>query len=204
MWRLHNTQPFDRDSVGEIVLHREKDREAWLPPSVKFSVGTGDRGFVFIRSAGTLEETAEGVLTERQQQAYEALKTFGQKGVRYGEWRSVSGLKGTTFDRAISALTVRGLSRKVDARYFARFDPKPPAGAGVENGLFNSNVENPHLPPPNPHTLNGGSGENYPHNPHTLKGGGDGGNSNSGALDSYDRLIVERMNDFDSDGELGF
>jgi hypothetical protein len=40
-WRLFNTKPFDRDSVGEIVLRREKDREAWLPPSVTFSVGGG-------------------------------------------------------------------------------------------------------------------------------------------------------------------
>lgn len=198
MWRLHNTQPFDRDSVGEIVLHREKDREAWLPPSVKFSVGAGTGGFVFIRSAGTVEETSEGALTDRQQQAYEALKTFGEKGARYSEWRPVSGLKGTTFDRAISALTVRGLARKADGRYFAQVDPEPPRGAGVENGLLKPDNDNPHAPPFNPHSVNGGSGENNPHNPHTLKGGGDGGNSDERACGQ--RLVVDSLDEASPEG----
>ena len=174
MWRLHQTQPFDRDSVGEIVLHREKDREAWLPPSVRFSVGGSPR-VSFSRSAGTIEETSEGNLTDRQQQAYDALKTFGEKGARYSEWRTVSGLKGTTFDRTISALTVRGLIRKADGRYFARLDPGPPRGSRVENGLFKLKNDDPHSPPFNPHSVNGGNGENNPHHPHTLKGGGGGG-----------------------------
>jgi hypothetical protein len=197
MWRLHNTQPFDRNSVGEIVLHREKDREAWLPPSVKFSVGTGTRGFVFMRSAGTMEETSEGALTERQKQAYEALKTFGEKGARYSQWQPVSGLKGTTFDRAISALTVRGLARKTDGRYFARLDPEPPQGPGVKNGLFAPNEDNPHEPPFNPHAANGGSGDDYPRHPHTLKGGGDGGNSEKSPPDEYDRLVADRVKNTD-------
>jgi AAA domain len=195
MWRLHQTQPFDRDSVGEIVLHREKDREAWLPPSVRFSVGGSPQGLVFKRSAGTIEETSEGTLTDRQQQAYEALQTFGEKGARYGEWRGVSGLKGTTFDRAISALTVRGLARKTDGRYFARVDPKPPRGAGEENGLFKPKNDNPHAPPSNPHSENGGSGDHYPHNPHTLKGGGDGGNSDDAVFDSKRRLTADEGNE---------
>ncbi len=180
MWRLHNTQPFDRDSVGEIVLHREKDREAWLPPSVRFSAGGGSEGFVFQRSAGTIEETAEGVLTDRQQQALDGLKVFGEKGARYSEWKRVSGLKGTTFDRAISALTVRGLVRKADLRYFARLDPEPPHGAGAEDGLFKGHSENPRIPPSNPHSPDGGSGDINPRHPHALKSGGAGGNSGGG------------------------
>ena len=195
MWRLHQTQPFDRDSVGEIVLHREKDREAWLPPSVRFSVGGSPQGLVFKRSAGTIEETSEGTLTDRQQQAYDALKTFGEKGARYSEWRTVSGLKGTTFDRTISALTVRGLIRKADGRYFARLDPEPPRGSGVENGLFKPKNDNPHAPPLNPHASNGGSGDNYPHNPHTLKGGGDGGNSGDAVTGGKRRLTADEGNE---------
>lgn len=54
-WKLHLTQPFSRSSVGEIVLHCEKDREGWLPASVKFSVGGGSDGLVFTRSSGTVE-----------------------------------------------------------------------------------------------------------------------------------------------------
>jgi hypothetical protein len=200
MWRLHNTQPFDRDSVGEIVLHREKDREAWLPPSVRFSVGGGSGGFVFKRSAGTIEETAEGDLTSRQKQALDALRVFGEKGARYSEWRRVSGLKGTTFDRAISALTVRGMVRKSESKYYPRTPPngdgpeggltsattptEPPSADEAESGLSTDKTDNPHEPPFNPHDQNGGSGDHNPHNPHTLKGGGDGGNSGDAASNS--------------------
>jgi hypothetical protein len=200
MWRLHNTQPFDRDSVGEIVLHREKDREAWLPPSVRFSVGGGSGGFVFKRSAGTIEETAEGDLTSRQKQALDALRVFGEKGARYSEWRRVSGLKGTTFDRAISALTVRGMVRKSESKYYPRTPPngdgpeggltstttptEPPRADEAESGLSTGKTDNPHEPPFNPHDQNGGSGDHNPHHPHTLKGGGDGGNSGDAASNS--------------------
>lgn len=173
-----NIQPFDRDSVGEIVLHREKDREAWLPASVRFSVGGSPHGFVFQRTAGTLEETAEGVLTERQRpKALDALKTFGEKGARYSEWQSESGLKGTTFDRAKIALSERGLCQKADGRYFASPDPEPPHRVGVESGILKPVSDYPHEPPFNPHATNGGSGDDYPHR---LTGGGGGGNSGGG------------------------
>jgi hypothetical protein len=185
MWRLHNTQPFDRDSVGEIVLHRDKDREAWLPPSIRFSVGGSPEGFVFRRSAGTLEETADGDLTDRQHRALDALKVFGVRGARYSEWQRKSGLTGTTFDRAISALTVRGLAKKADKRYFARSEPTPPRGAGVENALPIIETHNPRVPPPCPHTTNGGGGDDNPHNPHTLKGGGSGGNSANAGTETH-------------------
>ena len=211
MWRLHNTQPFDRDSVGEIVLHREKDREAWLPPSVRFSVGGGSGGFVFKRSAGTIEETAEGDLTDRQKQALDALRVFGEKGAKYSEWQRVSGLKGTTFDRAISALTVRGLVRKSDGKYHPRNPPngggpeggltststltEPPSTDEAESGLSTGKIDNPHEPPFNPHGQNGGSGEHYPRHPHTLKGGGGGGNAGDAATDSKRHLTADEGNE---------
>jgi hypothetical protein len=198
MWKLINTQSFDRDSVGEIVLTREKDREAWLPPSIRFSVGCGSEGFVFRRSARTIEETSEGVLTERQQQALDALRGFGEAGARYGEWQRASGLKGTTFDRAISALTVRGLVRKADNRYFVRPEKQPPPRVRAEEGRGGSTTgltpnptpapegdeppidkaehDYPRVPPFNPYAPNGGSGDHNPRYPHPPKGGGSGGN----------------------------
>ncbi len=193
MWRLQNTQPFDRDSTGEIVLHREKDREAWLPPSVKFSVGGGSEGFLFKRSAGTMEETADGVLTDRQRQAYDALKTFREKGARYAEWRQASGLKGSTYDRAISALTVRGLARKTDGRYFARAEKAPPrdtgpdeAGGGSTSGLTPARTpavasdklpidtpvyDHPHEPPQTPTRKTGAAETTTPATPTPLRAG---------------------------------
>jgi len=212
MWRLHNTQPFDRDSVGEIVLHREKDREAWLPPSVRFSVGGGSAGFVFNRSAGTIEETATGDLTDRQRMALDALRGFGKQGARYGEWQRASGLKGTTFDRAISALTVRGLVRKVDGRYFVRPEKQPPRGSGAGEGGGGSTTgstptstptggggespvdkadhDYPRVPPSNPHAENGGSGDHNPRYPHTPKSGGNGGNPDDGLSEDPIRAVL--------------
>jgi hypothetical protein len=34
MWYLKNPAPFDRETLGRIVLRRDKDRDAWLPSLV--------------------------------------------------------------------------------------------------------------------------------------------------------------------------
>ncbi len=118
MWALKNPKPFDRENVGEIVLHREKDREASLPGSVCFSVGGGERGFVSEPRAETTEESDGDGLTDTQQTALDALESFGHQGARYKEWQEASGLAGSTFDRAKNALIKRELVRKSDNRYF--------------------------------------------------------------------------------------
>ncbi len=46
-WQLKNPKSFDRETIGEIKLIREKDREGWLPKSVRFQVGGTEDGFVF-------------------------------------------------------------------------------------------------------------------------------------------------------------
>jgi hypothetical protein len=118
MLSLKNPKPFDRENVGEIVLRCEKDREAYLSKSVCFSVGGGEHGFVFEQSAETNDEPDEDNLTSNQQKALETLGSFGDKEVRYKEWREASGLAGSTFDRARDALLKRGLVRKADNKYF--------------------------------------------------------------------------------------
>ncbi len=88
MWSLSRLNTFDRDRVGSIVLNRIKDREGWLPTSVTFSVGgTGDGGFVFSRSAGTVEVEDEEGLKESERKALEALETFEEKGAIATEWQ---------------------------------------------------------------------------------------------------------------------
>jgi hypothetical protein len=57
-------------NVVEWVLHREKDRDAWLSSLVQFSVGGFE--YPFTRSAGTVGEARTSVLTDRRQ-TYEAL-----------------------------------------------------------------------------------------------------------------------------------
>ena len=59
MWELRNTQKFDRETVGRIDMHLRKDREGWLPRALTFSVGGGEDGFIFQRSAGTFESADE-------------------------------------------------------------------------------------------------------------------------------------------------
>src|SRR5215208_2532989 len=74
-WKLKNTLPFDRDSVGEIIIMKEKDRDGWLPPSVTFSVGGGPttNGFVFERSSGTTESAGSDGLTDSMRQMLDVL-----------------------------------------------------------------------------------------------------------------------------------
>ncbi|MDP9479571.1 MAG: AAA family ATPase, partial [Actinomycetota bacterium] len=138
-WRVKKTAPFDRHTVGEITLHREKDREAWLPEAVKFSVGGTEGGFLLERSNGTIEGRSEGPLPESARDALAALEPFvGEGGARYGQWKQATGLPKTTFERAHRLLTGRGLIRKESGRYLPNHPP-PPNGGKVE-------VE----PPPNP------------------------------------------------------
>ncbi len=124
-WKVYNTRPFDRESVGEIVLHREKDREAYLPPSVTFSVGgTPDGGFVFERSAGTFETQSGDGLTDAECKALEALRVgFGDQGATATEWQracEAARVSRATFYRVKRELTGKGEVSRAGERYFPR------------------------------------------------------------------------------------
>lgn len=96
-WSLKQTQPFDRESVGELVMFREKDREAWLPPSVKFSVGGSQDGFIFEKSAGTVvEPRPDGNLTPYAEKTLSFIREKGEKGAAWKELhRALRGSKST-------------------------------------------------------------------------------------------------------------
>lgn len=118
-WRLSNPLRFDRKTLGEIVLRREKDRQAWLPEAVRFSVGGTEDGFVFRRSSGTTELPESDCLTERQQRALEALKAFND-GATFTDWWRASGLAKSTFCDAKVHLEHTGKVEKHEdeGRYF--------------------------------------------------------------------------------------
>jgi len=120
MWKLGNPLPFDRDRVGRIVLHREKDREGWLPVSVGFSVGGGETGFVFRRSDGTIEEPEEeDGLTSSQRKALDTLRSgFAEKGAGFNEWKRAAKVAGDTLSKAIGRLTILGKIYKEEKRYY--------------------------------------------------------------------------------------
>lgn len=122
IWKLHKTQDFDRERVGEIVLFREKDREAWLPPSVKFSVGGAQGGFLFERSEGTVEEpTAAANLSALHEKVYVLLKAKGREGATWGELKR--GFEGSTGTLSNALKKLRELNRCKETenpkRYYA-------------------------------------------------------------------------------------
>jgi hypothetical protein len=97
MWRLAQAKPFDRETVGEITLVREKDREGWLPHTVTFSVGGSEDGITFRRSYGTLETArSEDGLTGAKQRCWTALKAAGEEGIGFNAWVNAANVsKGT-------------------------------------------------------------------------------------------------------------
>ncbi len=142
-WKLRNTKPFDRRRVGEIVLRREKDREAALPSVVKFKVGGGEDGFIFERSVETIGQSDNDALTESQEWALQALEGLGEKGATFTEWQKASGLAKSTFGDAKLHLERTGRVEKREGRYLAKCEthgPKgptgpPPDNAGQPNGM---------------------------------------------------------------------
>jgi hypothetical protein len=120
-WQLYRTKHYSRDSVGEVVLHREKDRDDWLDASVKFSVGgTKDGRLIFERSAGTVEEPdpTDG-LTESARTLLRVLRLkFAITGATASEWAEAAGVSRQTVYRNRDSLIDRGLARLERNRYY--------------------------------------------------------------------------------------
>ena len=127
MWSLKNPGPFNRETVGELWLVREKDREGVLPATLKFSVGGGEDGFVFRRSAGTVEEAVPGdpdELKPSQRDTLEALRCFGTSGAANGEWQRSAGsgpgkVSRTRYYEARKLLLEKGLAVEHEGGFYA-------------------------------------------------------------------------------------
>jgi AAA domain len=124
MWELRNPQKFDRETVGRIDMHLRKDREGWLPRALTFSVGTGDEGFIFRRSAGTVESADEATgLLPSDRTTLEALRGLGGMGAFDKEWREEAmarGLGRTTYYRSRGTLLELGYVEQVMNKYFVK------------------------------------------------------------------------------------
>lgn len=114
-WNLDVTQFFDRDRTGEIELKHDKDREAWLPKIVRFSVGGG----VFARSAGTIEDKDPDTrMTENASKLLDVMRRSGDEGARWKDLEdAVGGSKGTV-TRGLKELGRYQLYGKWNSRYF--------------------------------------------------------------------------------------
>ncbi len=89
-WQLKNPKPFDRDTMGEIKLIREKDREGWLPKMVRFSVGGIEEGFVFegLDEFDAIAKVSD--LKPNEKKIRKVLKdTIGNAGATASEWQEV-------------------------------------------------------------------------------------------------------------------
>ena len=124
MWELRNPQKFDRETVGRIDMHLRKDREGWLPRALTFSVGVGEDGFIFQRSAGTFESADEATgLLPSDRTTLEALRALGSMGAVDKEWREEAiarGLGRTTYYRSRGTLLELGYVEQVMNKYFVK------------------------------------------------------------------------------------
>lgn len=135
-WQVKKTQDFDRDGVGEVLLIKHKDREGWLPPTIKFSVGGRFGKLVCQRSAGTVEEpNAAGGLTRTEHKVLDTLRDeFPLTGARMAEWqRATDGrsVSRASHYRAVKKLVSLEVSpayrvRQVNETYFPPDDTEPP------------------------------------------------------------------------------
>src|SRR5918995_1185637 len=124
MWELRNPQKFDRETVGRIDMHLRKDREGWLPRALTFSVGVGEDGFIFQRSAGTFESADEATgLLPSDRTTLEALRALGSMGAFDKEWREEAiarGLGRTTYYRSRGTLLELGNVEQGMNKYFVK------------------------------------------------------------------------------------
>jgi hypothetical protein len=128
MWELRNPQKFDRETVGRIDLHLRKDREGWLPKVLTFSVGAGEDGFVFKRSAGTVEPIDEEGLSASERATLEALQALGGAGTSDKGWREETiarGLSRATYYRCRETLMRLNLVEQVGNKFLAKVPAKP-------------------------------------------------------------------------------
>jgi hypothetical protein len=132
-WQLKNPKAFDRNTVGEIKLFREKDREGWLPKALRFSVGGTEDGFVF---EGLNEDTEMAEVLDHHPNVRKILNvlenTFGSDGATDAEWKKAceeeEGVKKASYYRARQEL-VEGEDFSKEGN---RFYPQVPQGMEVE------------------------------------------------------------------------
>ena len=123
MWELRNPQKFDRETVGRIDMHLRKDREGWLPRVLTFSVGAGEDGFMFKRSAGTAEPIDEDGLSKSERTTLEALRALGNMGAFDKDWREetiAAGLSRATYYRCRETLMRLDFVEQVMNKFFVK------------------------------------------------------------------------------------
>jgi hypothetical protein len=181
-WRVRKTQNFDRDSVGEVLLVRHKDRSGWLPPSVTFSVGGRFGDLICQRSAGTVEDPdARTGLTTKEQTVLTTLIEEFLGGARMNEWQEATHARDvgrTTHFRTVKKLVSEEVPPShrvvlVDGTYFPPVGTEPPKNDGTSKNRGNKpDSPRSHEVPNRYHGTNGTSADgSVPSGSPPLKGG---------------------------------
>lgn len=130
MWSVKATLPFDQENTGTVRLTREKGRRGGLPEHVVFSVGGGESGFVFERSAGTFEpQVSRSELSDKEKVVLTYLEEVGDRGASWAELLHLLHGAKSTCSRITKKLMEPpwNLVRKHQGRYYANgpMEPKP-------------------------------------------------------------------------------
>ena len=126
-WELRSKN-FDRNRVGEIELKLRKDREGWLPNSVKFSVGGTDDGFVFRRIGGASKEAGntDSELTDNARKILKVLQEHFEEGATATEWEQAS----LEIEEVSHAVFYRSKKTLIEGEHFSKkgkkFYPQSP------------------------------------------------------------------------------
>jgi hypothetical protein len=168
MWAVKCPVPFDRSTTSTVTLHKEKDREAWLPDKVRFSIGGAEEdGRIICKRTDQpiVEVEGDDRLTPKERVVVDTHREeIGSKGARYGKWRDAAkerGVSPATFARTVAKLVSLGMAYKTaDETYFLTLPPD--GGKNHETGenvLDEENTRQSHVVSRQSHETNENGGD---------------------------------------------
>jgi hypothetical protein len=135
-WKLKVEDEFDRNTVGEVSIKRDKDRLGCMPEKRKFAVGgdgTGNRKFKPGEVIESIGPRADGLKPSE----YKVLSVLEKlPGMTRKQWEQQCANKGIptgTFKPAVSKLKTRHVFEDKDKRWWPRSGEETVTGYGRDN-----------------------------------------------------------------------
>ncbi len=145
-WSVSKVKHFDRKTVGEVEMRREKDREGYLPDKVRFSIG----GSPFKCQRTDASTNIAPKLSPNADKLKTFLQGRGEQGAKWHEMEKLIGSKGST-SNAVVELQEHGYVRHEERKPYYYVEPNE--GGGKPNGERFKR-------------FNGGSNEPFEHRQH--------------------------------------
>ena len=149
-WKLELNKPFDRSTIGNITIKRDKDRKGAMPYVQCFAVGGDGFSNLHFSPEGVSDEPKPKTLKGNPKKAYDTLFKDFPKGARATEWQVASGIAETTFYNAIKELQLEYAFKDEDTSLYHALPLLP-------NDSHGSSESKTKDTPTNSHTLKGGS-----------------------------------------------